>query len=321
MRPVPEPVVPAWSPPAYEVDGDGKVVGAQPGSPNNWGRWGDHDQRGTLNLITPERIVAAARLIRTGKRFSLALPIGLPSPAGRQPPIHLIRATTGDSVLGAPGLQFSDDWIVMALQASTQLDGLSHIGADDLLYNGFWGGVVTAREGARRLGIHHLADGVVGRGVLLDVAGHAGVARLAREEVIESDRLEEVAQAQGVAVMPGDALLVRTGYLGWAMETGEREPNREPGISRQAVPWLAERDVALLATDTPAVEVWRDTSDDRPLHVRTLRDLGLLLGELFDLDELAADCAADGVYEFFFAAMPLPVVNAVGSPLNPVAIK
>lgn len=320
-RPIPDVPFKGWKPPAYEVDERGKVVGATPGEPNNWGRWGDDDQRGCLNLLTPERVAAAATLVKTGKRFSLGLPIGgaAPTPGYRPPPMHLFSNTTSDFLLGDGRLQYSDDYVVMALQASTQLDGFGHVGFGDVLYNGFWAGLVTAASGARRLGVHHLADGIVGRAVVLDVARHRGVDRLEGSVGIDGDELAAVAEAQRVDVRAGDILLIRTGHLGWLLE-GNEEGRAIPGLNEHALPWLHERDVAMVACDNLAMEVM-PPSGPLPFHVGALRDLGLLLGEIFDLDDLAADCAGDGVYECFFTAPPMPVVNGVGSPLNPIAIK
>lgn len=326
MREVPEAPLRAWEPPDYRVDALGKIEGVAPPEIGNWGRWGDEDQRGTANLFTPERVAAAAALIRTGRRFSLAIPIGGgPGPGYRPAPLHLFERTTGDTVLGEPGLQWSDDYLMIALQATTQLDGLAHFGADRLLYNGYWAGVVTAGSGARRLGIHHQADGIVGRAVLLDVARHLGLDRLVGAFPIDADLLEATAAAQDVEVSAGDIVLVRTGHLGWwySLEDKTEFGRDSPGLSPRAIPWMAERDVAMVATDTLALEVIPPEEGERPLafHIGALRDLGLLLGEMFDLDDLAEDCAADGVYECFLLAAPLPVVNGVGSPLNPIAIK
>jgi kynurenine formamidase len=323
MRDVPDPPLRPWDPPAYRVDELGKVVDTAPGTPNNWDRWGAEDQRGTFNLFTPERIAAAASLIRSGKRFSLGMPIaGPPMPGFRSAPLHMFSASTADIVLGEKGIQYSDDYIVMALQGSTQLDGLAHVGSADVLYNGYWAGLVTSRSGARRLGTHHQADGIVGRAVLLDVARHLGTDALEVGFAIGPDLLDECCAAEGVSVGAGDVLLVRTGLLGWLLQ-GNTADRTEPGLSPRCIPWLAERDVAMVATDTLSVEVLPPEPGQPPLgfHVQALRDLGLLLGELLDLDDLAADCAADGVYECFFVASVMPVVNAVGSPINPIAIK
>jgi kynurenine formamidase len=332
VRDVPEQPFPGWEPPDYRVDTDGKVVGATPGEHHNWGRFGDLDQIGTANLLTAERIAAAAALVKTGKRFSLALPIGPPTPGGyRSEPLHFYGMAAGDAVLGGgrggDAFPVSDDYVVMALQASTQIDGFGHVGGDSVLYNGYWAGLVTATGGARRLGIHHLARGIVGRAVLIDVARHLGMEHLEPGFPIGPDELDGAATAQGVSVDAGDVVLVHTGHISWKTGLSADDPaarNRhEPGISIRAIPWLHDHDVAMIATDTAACQVVPAESGDPFLtwHVAALRDLGLLVGELFDLDELAADCAADGVFEGFFVAAPMPVVGASGSPLNPIVIK
>jgi kynurenine formamidase len=332
VRDIPDTPFAGWDPPSYRVDANGKVVGAQPGPHNNWGRFGDLDQIGTANHLTPERIAGAAALVKTGKRFSLALPIGPPTPGGyRSEPLHFYGMAAGDGVLGSGrgGARYpvSDDYIVMALQASTQLDGFGHVGGDSTLYNGYWAGLVTATGGARRLGVHHLARGIVGRAVLLDVARHLGVEHLEPGFPIGPDELDGAAAAQGVGIAPGDILLVHTGHVGWKRDLAPGSPdavNRsEPGVSTRAIPWLHDHDIAMVATDTAACSVVPAEPGDEFLtwHVAALRDLGLLVGELFDLDELAADCAADGVSEGFFVAAPMPIVGASGSPLNPIVVK
>jgi kynurenine formamidase len=332
VRDIPDASFAGWDPPDYSVDASGKVVGATPGVPNNWRRFGDDDQIGLANLLTAERVAAAAGLIRAGNRFSLALPIGPPTPGSyRAEPSHLYRFAAGDGVLGGgrggSEYQVSDDYIFMALQASTQIDGFGHVGGNGTLYNGYWAGLVTATGGARRLGIHHLAGGIVGRAVLLDIARHLGVEHLEPGFPVGPDELDGAARAQHVAIGSGDIVLVRTGHIGWKLGLGPGHPDaasrHEPGISTRAIPWLHEHDVAMIATDTAACSVVPPEAGDDFLtwHVAALRDLGLLVGELFDLDELAADCANDGVNEGFFVAAPMPIVGASGSPLNPLVIK
>ncbi len=332
MRDIPDVPFAGWDPPAYHVDTNGKVVGARPGARHNWGRWGDDDQIGTANLLTAERVAAAAALVRTGKRFSLAVPIGLPTPGGyRAEPAHLYRFAAGDGVLGSgrggARYQVSDDYVFMALQASTQVDGFGHVGGESTLYNGYWAGLVTATGGARRLGIHHLSHGIVGRAVVLDVARHHGVEHLEPGYPVGPDDLDETARAHGIIPAAGDIVLVRTGHLGWKLGLAPDDANartrHEPGISTRAIPWLHDHDVAMIATDTAACSVVPPEPGDDFLtwHVAALRDLGLLVGELFDLDELAADCAADGISEGCFVAAPLAIVGASGSPLNPIVMK
>jgi hypothetical protein len=338
MWKIPDLPVAAWEPPSYTVDDNGKVVGAEPGTPNNWGRWGEDDQRGTANLLTPERVTAAAALARTGKHFGLGLPVGIGGhPADTRPlPVHLWNRTTGDSVLmNSPmGLGEADDWIVMALQSSTQLDGLGHMSGDQVLYNGWWAGLVTAAKGAVRLGVHHVADGLCGRGVLLDVARHLSVEFLERGFAISRDLLDATAASQDVSIEPGDQVFVRTGLLHDFQQNGPVKLGSvaEPGLDDDCIGWLYEHDVALVAADNQAVQVIRPepvapTHVASPgkntlyFHIAAIRDLGLYLGELLDLDELAADCGSDGVYEGFCVTSILPVVRGVGSPTNPTFIK
>jgi kynurenine formamidase len=160
-----------------------------------------------------------------------------------------------------------------------------------------------------------------------NVARQVGVDYLEKSFAIGPDLLDQTVEAQGVEIGAGDILLVRTGHIGWWFSLPGDDKSAfgggEPGLSPRTVPWLAERDVAMEATDTLAAKVIPAEKGERPLafHIRALRDLGLMIGEMLDLEELAADCAADGVYEGFFVVMPMPVVGAVGSPINPLVIK
>jgi len=328
----------SWSSPGYTVDDRGKVVGGYtPRDPNNWGRWGDDDQRGTQNLIGPEQRVAAAALVRTGKIFSLALPLSADAPVypPRPAPQRLVTMTGSDAVVGspanatAPGFQWSDDILMMATHGSTHWDGLAHAMHQDSLYNGFWAGNVTAIEGCGVLGIEQQRDCFVGRGVLVDVARNQGVDALPARQVITPQMLDDALAAQRVHLNSGDILLVRTGHLSrWWTRPADQTPMEyfidSPGIGRDNIPWLHEHGIAALACDTIGVEpLIPEDSEERglPLHVGCLVDLGLTLGELWVLDELAADCATDGTYEFMLAAQPMNLPGGMGSPLNPIALK
>jgi len=294
----------------------------------NWGRWGDDDERGTTNLITPDRIAAAGALIRRGAVFNLGIPFDENGPQlgrGRSNPLHLMSETGDpDPRFGGP-FRFSDDVIVMPLQCATQWDSLAHVMYDDLLYNGFPASAVTAR-GTARGSITHQAKGIAGRGVLLDIAALEGVDWLPGGFVIEPEHLDAAVARQGsVAVGAGDILLVRTGFWRMFRETGDRPAfnGPEPGLGLRCCQWLHDRNVAVVASDNRAVEVVPSEIPDfsLPVHLILIRDMGMTLGEIFDLEELAADCQADGVWEFFFAGPPLEVTRAVGSPVNPLAIK
>ena len=293
---------------------------------SNWGRWGVGDERGTVNLITPERLVAAGRLIRQGKVFDLGIPIAADGPNGtsRRNPLH-VMLETGQGQQIPCGTRYSDDHLSMPLQSSTQWDALAHVYYDDRLYNGFAASSITVK-GAARCSIDKQAKGIAGRGVLLDVAALHGVDWLTAGTVITPQDLDAAAKRQGgIQVGPGDILLVRTGYRRKFLT--ERDSTSflagEPGLGLACCEWLKKRDIAAVASDNWALEAipGEVPGDHLTVHLVLIRDMGMTLGELLDLEELAADCEADGVWEFFFTAPPLKVAGGVGTPINPLALK
>lgn len=298
------------------------------GKVSNWGRWGPEDERGTLNFITPDVVRRAAALVRRGVVFSLGLPFGAEGPqigqGGRVNPLHLMTATEGRLGADPDGLRYSDDVIVMPLQCATQWDSLAHVYYGGQLYNGHPAATLTA-AGAARNGIDKIAGGIVSRGVLLDVARTRGVERVPPGQAIGPADLEAAERQARVRVGTGDVLLVRTGHLQVFTIDGDRVGymRQSPGLGVACVEWLHAREVAAVATDTNAVEVlpFEDPAVPLPVHALCIRDMGLTLGEMFDLEELAADCSRDGVYEFLLSAPPLRVTGGVGSPLNPLAVK
>jgi len=302
---------------------------------SNWGRWGSADQRGTLNYITPDTITSAASLVRHGKAISLQLPLDNNGPQtgafGRVNPIHQMVATGSDHLAGVQayskdplGWGFADDSLFLYLQAGTQWDALGHIFRQGKMYNGFSAGDVNS-GGALRGGVENMPT-VVSRGVLVDLPRHLGVAALQPGQPVYPEDLEAACERQRVVVGRGDILLIRTGDMaarrtqpGWAgYSAGDA-----PGLSLRVAPWLHDRQVAAIATDTWGAEVRPNELPDvfQPLHLIMIVSMGLLVGEIWQLDDLAADCAADGVYEFLFVGPPLLIPGAVGSPLNPQAIK
>jgi kynurenine formamidase len=214
--------------------------------------------------------------------------------------------------------------VFMPLQSASQWDGLAHVFYDDQLYNGFPATDVGPR-GAKHCSIDKLAKGIVGRGVLLDIARLKDVDWLQAGEVITADDLDAAAERQGVTVGSGDILLVRTG---WRTKF-KREGNAlewmsgEPGLGMSCCEWLHDHEVAVVASDNWAVEALPGEIPGEVLtvHMVLIRDMGMTLGEILDFDELADDCAADGVYEFLLTAPPIKFTAAVGSPINPLAIK
>jgi kynurenine formamidase len=213
----------------------------------------------------------------------------------------------------------------MPLQSGTQWDALAHVVFEDTIYNGF-GAEWVSSKGALKGSVRNAANGMVGRGVLLDLPRALGVDWLEPGHAIDGDQLQQAADMAGVDVGTGDFLFVRTGAVARAGAEGtwgDYAGGDAPGLGLGSVDWIAERDVAAVAADTWGLEVRPNETPDvfQPLHIVFIVHMGLWLGEIFDLDPLAEDCAADGSYEFFFCGPPLPFTRAVGSPLNPTAVK
>jgi kynurenine formamidase len=309
---------------------------------SNAGRWGAEDVLGTLNFLDEAKRREGAGLVCRGACFSLAQRFDADGPQRgwrrRTNPVHTMLSSGLDAEFGPAefphGLGGADDVIHMPLQASTQWDGLGHIFDHGVAYNGRRASRVVTGEGDHVTGIETAAGRIAGRGVLLDVgrAIDPGTGELPDGFAITVEHLEATIAAQGAtsAVGRGDLLLVRTGQLtrgrrdvaegrGW----GEYAGGPAPGLSFTTADWLHGREIAGIATDTWGFEVRPNEFDVafQPLHQVAIPHIGLYIGEMWDLDELAADCAADGVYEFLLAAAPLPVTGAVGAPVNPLALK
>ncbi|MBS1848699.1 MAG: cyclase family protein [Actinobacteria bacterium] len=296
---------------------------------NNWGRWGDDDRIGTLNHLTPEAVRNAAGCIRTGRRFSLAWPLSFAQDLqrGNIPGRSILHTMTAidEAMLGDRSLFCtSDDVVTMGLQVATHWDGLGHVSYDGRLYNGVPAASITAL-GATRLGIEQVKT-LVGRGVLLDVARTKGVERLDASYAVTPEDLDEAADAARVTVGAGDIVTIRTGQMSYLRG---RRPDKDAyamassGISWRCAAWFHARDVAAVAVDNLTFDTFPPSEPDAffPAHLLHLVEMGLTQGQNWDLDELADDCAEDGVYEFWLGASPLPFTHAVGSPVNPVAIK
>ena len=297
---------------------------------SNWGRWGADDERGTLNLITHETVLRGVAAVRTGRSFSLAIPFdadgpqwdNVNMPLRTNPALNTYAVNmsfTGDTA----DFTTSDDAFSMGSQAATHWDALAHVGYEGRLYNGVADTVVTATGGASRLGVQSIGP-VVTRGVLLDIARLHGVDHFDDNYAITADDLDRAATAAGLTVAPGDAVLVRTGQMHW-LRQGERMRYSypSPGLSTSTIAWVRDHDVAAVATDTLTFEVYpcEDPAVFMPVHMLHLRDIGLLQGQVWHLDALAADCAADGQHDFLLCATPLPLTHAVGAPVVPTAIK
>jgi kynurenine formamidase len=298
----------------------------------NWGRWGPEDQRGTLNHIGPETLKAAAETVQSGKLFNLGLNFDKdgPQPGGGGRFNPKLYATDLFTPLNPahPSARYSDDVIHMPLQAATQWDALGHVHYDGVLYNDCKACDTLTEKGASRLGVEHLASpGIMSRGVLIDVARHKGVERLPTDYAVTVDDLNAVCAAQGVTMAAGDIILVRTGHIKVFTEDQNRTGfmGMQPGLSHHCAEWVHDKSLAAVCADNMAVEILHPEgmTSEMPLafHMLCLRDMSCPLGEMFNLEALAADCAADGRYAFLLAAPPLAVTRAFGSPVNPLALK
>jgi kynurenine formamidase len=293
---------------------------------SNWGRWGADDEIGTLNLVTPEVTRAARDCIRTGRALSLAMPLSEESPQtglmhGRINPLRTMVAINVPMGPDPSACRYSDDVVVMGVQAATHWDALSHVSFEGKLYNGFSADEIDA-SGARRCGIERIAT-LVTRGLLLDVARAHGVERLEPGFAIGPEQLDAAVRLAKLEPRAGDALLVRTGQAALYREGKRREYSvGAPGLCMEAAAWFRERDAAAVATDTLAFELFpaSESAVALPVHVLHLVYMGMTQGQNFDLEALSRACAGSGSYAFFLEASPQPLTRAVGTPVNPVAI-
>jgi len=307
------------------------------GLPLAWGLWSPGDQLGTVNNITPGSVAAAAKEVKRGVRFNLDLPLHIPyglckpgAHATRRDPIPTLHARERP-----PHLWVRDDKLDdFYLQCSSQWDGLTHMGDSQ---HGFYNGVqpqnVTHGEGSKN-GIEHLAEfGIAGRCVLIDIVRDFAARKKAwdpmAEQVVSAADLEASLKRHKVALRQGDILLVRMGWIAAFRDAPDVEARdallrawKYSGVSGGEDMWefLWDNKVAAIATDTVTVEVWPMREGQPAMHWAIAR-LGITIGEMFDLDALAEDCAKDGRYTAFFTSSPLNLRGGVGSPPNAIAIK
>jgi len=301
----------------------------------DWNRWGPTDEIGTLNLVTKEKIVKAASLVRKGKIFSLAINFDRAGPQRSYPltsrfnPLHLMLRTGTDVVAGVQTtrafIRTTDDVVIMPTQAATHWDALSHVFYEGKMWNGYDASLV-ASDGAVKNGIERLRGKLAGRGVLLDIARYKKKSWLESGYEITPEDLDGCLSHEKTNAEVGDFLLIRTGQMQQVIERGRWDDyagGDAPGLGIETAEWLHSMQVAAVASDTWGVEVRPNATPDcdLPWHTIVIPNMGLLVGEQFQLEELAEDCHNDQVYEFMFTAPPLPFTGAVGSPINPYAIK
>ena len=271
----------------------------------NWGRWGDDDQVGAINLITAEKRATAAALVRTGRTVSLSRVF--------EPPQHFIQKSS----LG-PGGGYVMDYLGFIYHGSTvtHVDALCHIWDDDGIWQGRDPDVEITTQGAQFGDITHWSGGIITKGVLIDVPRHRGTPHVSIDEPVRGEEIEAIARAQGATVEAGDALLVHSGWAAY-MESGDDGSRGRPGLHPSCAEFIRDHDVALLGWDLMDAR----PAGDLPWPVHgVLFHFGVALLDNALLEPVAAACAEEGRWEFLFQALPLRVARGTGSPVNPIAM-
>lgn len=291
---------------------------------SNWGRWGDDDQKGTLNLLTNETRVAAAACVLHGVAVSCSRTLSpVRAPSNPEPILHHMTVAGEGEV--KRGFQGSEDWFGMGFHGYgiTHLDALSHVFWDGILYNNRSSSQIKAASGARVLSGEQAREGIVGRGVLLDIPRFRGVEWLELGEPIGPDELRACADSEGLEMRSGDILLVRVGRDARFRVHGPSEPETDgtPGLHATCLPLLKTWDVSAIGSDaTNDVMPSRVEGVAAAVHAVGIVAMGLWLFDSLHLEALAEACATYDKWDFLFSAAPLLIKNSTGSPVNPIAI-
>ena len=296
---------------------------------SNWGRWGPEDRLGTLNLITADTRRNAASLATDGEVVSLSRDMDPqnPDPLGRGTVLQrYMELDKGSSMTGVDDLDFEAirEYIGIVPHGShTHLDGLAHFSWRGQNYNGFDASDTSSTKGAVSLSMHHAHDGILTRGVLLDIAAAHGVPWLEPGYAITPEDLMDAEELQGVAVGAGDALMVHTGHFARIANEGLHPHNHQPGLGVSCLPFLRERDISVFGMDgiqdvVPSEYPQMDFV--MPIHCVSLVALGLWLIDNMSLSALAEMCAAKKRWQFFFTMLPWRLVGVTSSVVNPIAL-
>ncbi len=305
-------------------------------APKNWGKWGPDDEVGSLNYLTQAEVLRGVAAIRSGQTFTLQVPIGQPDHPDLVHPTRTgaVRTPVMDEGFFQRGAEepptghhYADDKIEMFLQGSTQTDALGHLWYGGQIWNGY--DAATTDGELRKASILPIAErGVVGHGVLIDMARYYGVDNLAHGQAFSHVEMLDAARSQGVEIQPRDIILLRTGWLGYYYRAPRDEffaQWNEPGLtwSPELVEWFQRMEIPNLVTDLVANEATYhpESGVEIPLHNALMRNLGVVFTEIVWLDDLAAACAADNRWDFLYTAAPLKVYGASGAPVNPIAIR
>lgn len=306
---------------------DSAAVMPPPQGPHNWGRWGADDERGVLNVLTPDRVRSAAAAVTQGVVYGLGIPVqnhDTPQLAYRGVPLRLtLQDGTDEGHYGPefgchPGTGTHEDYIVMATHATTHLDALVHVYNEYSHYNGVNFGAMKATPGAVKLGIEKVG-GVAARAVIFDMVSYFGDhEEWVNPRAISAADLQGALEKQGSTFGQGDIAMIRTGYLQyWYAHRPDPRDYAQPGINLDAAAWLASMDAPVVGSDNSAVEVVPfDNGDFMAVHKFMLVNHGIMLLEYLDLSAPSRDKN----YEGFLAIGPLKITGGTGSPVNPVFV-
>lgn len=292
----------------------------------NWGKWGPNDEKGTLNYITPEKIQAAARLVRSGRSVSMAIPINTVAGPDNPNPAIYYMANTHDIDIGSGELRFATDFLGIQFHGDchTHIDALCHIAYKGKLYNGIPASTVTV-QGASKMDITAYAHGIVGRGVMIDAARYRGVKWLEPGEVVTREEIEAIEKAEGVRLGEGDILVFRTGHHRRRLELGAWDAGYtgqgRAGLDPYSIVLLHERKVAAFLPDGDGELVPSFVEGIQyPIHPLQITAMGMMCSDSLQLEELANVCEEEQRWEFMVVIAPLRLPRGTGSPFNPIAI-
>jgi kynurenine formamidase len=288
-------------------------------SVKNWNRWGPDDELGTLNYVTPEKVRAAAALVRSGRRVSMAIPINKVVAPDNPQPASLFVVQGHDVPVDASKVRFGLDWLGMAAH------GVCHISYDGLTYNGRLASEVLMSNGATSQDLAAYHEGIVGRGVLADIAGFRGVKWLEPGEAVARAEIEACLECQGIEIGEGDFLVLRTGHHRRRLELGawDNSPNGEgkAGLHVDVIPWMHERRIAGFLPDGDGETVPSVVEGiTYPIHPLQVVAMGMLVSDSLQFEDLVKVCEQEGRSDFMVVGLPLRLPGATGSPWNPIAI-
>lgn len=293
----------------------------------NWGRWGSDDEKGTLNYITPDKVRAAASLVKSGRSVSMSIPINtIAGPDNANPALHYMCTTHDVDVGSGELLRFATDFLGMQFHGDchTHIDALCHIAYKGRLYNGLPANTVTSR-GSLGLDITAYAHGIVGRGVLIDVPRYREVKWLEPGEAVSRQEIEAIEAAEGVHLAEGDIMVFRTGHHRRRLELGAWDVGYtgqgRAGLDPYSLTLLHERKIAVFLPDGDGEVVPGPMEEIQyPIHPLQVTAMGMVVADSLQFEELAQVCEQESRWEFLVVVAPLRLPRATGSPFNPIAV-